>query len=274
MAEDTAATPPPIFIVSGGVGASGEQVVNTVLAQFHDIDVPVITIPSVRVTAQIDSAIVQAKTAGGTIVHTLVDGDLREEMIRRAREEGVLALDLMGPLIERLSEVLGQEPLGRPGFYRQLNATYFDRVAAIEYAMAHDDGRRRQDWPEADVLLIGVSRSGKTPLSMYLAVLGWKAANLPLVPEIPTPPELFELGRKRVVGLMIDLDRLMAFRLRRARHLGMSAQSSYVHPARLEEELRAAHQVYRRGRFHVIDVTDKPVEASADEVIRWIGETH
>lgn len=271
MAKVRPGTPPPIFVVSGGVGTSGEQVVNTVLAQFQGVDVPMITIPSVRNSTQITSAIAQAKAARATIVHTLVDGELRAEMVRRAAEEGVVALDLMGPLIERLADILGQPPLGRPGFYRQLNATYFERVGAIEYAMAHDDGRNRQDWPEADVLLLGVSRTGKTPLSMYLAVLGWKAANLPLVPEIPTPPELYELDRSRVIGLTIDLDRLLAFRMRRARHMGMSAQSNYAHPGRVEEELRAAHQVFRRGRYHVINVTDRPVEASADEVIKRIS---
>jgi [pyruvate, water dikinase]-phosphate phosphotransferase / [pyruvate, water dikinase] kinase len=261
---------PPIFVVSGGVGTSGEQVVNTILAQFHGVDVPVITIPSVRNTTQVTNAIAQAKAADGTIVHTLVDGELRTVLVRRAADEGVIALDLMGPLIEHLADILGQAPLGRPGFYRQLNATYFERVDAIEYAMAHDDGRKRQDWPEADVLLLGVSRTGKTPLSMYLAVLGWKAANLPLVPEISTPPEIYELDRSRVIGLTIDLDRLVTFRMRRARHMGMAAQSSYAHPGRIEEELRAAHQVFRRGRFHVINVTDIPVEASADEVIKQI----
>ena len=107
---------------------------------------------------------------------------------------------------------------------------------------------------------------------MYLAVLGWKAANLPLVPEIPTPDELFLLDRSRVVGLLIDIDRLLAFRTRRARLLGMATNGPYTNPARIEEEMKAARQIFRRGRFHVIDVTDKPVEASADEIIRWIGE--
>lgn len=273
MAEsEPAILPPPVFIVSGGAGASGEQVVNTVLAQFQGIDVPVVTIPNIRNSAQIRNAVARARDAGGTIVHTLVDAELRAEMVRQAKASSVVALDLMGPLIERLADVLKQPPLGLPGYYRQLHANYFERVAAIDYAMAHDDGRNRQDWPEANVLLIGVSRSGKTPLSMYLAVLGWKVANLPLVPEIPTPEELFHLNRAKVIGLLIDIDRLLAFRTRRARHLGMAANATYTHPARVEEELRAARRVYRQGRFHVIDVTDKPVETSADEVIKWLGD--
>ncbi len=265
-------TPPPIFIVTGGVGTSGEQVVNTVLAQYPDVEMPVEIISHVREVSDLEQAIEGALERNGTIVHTLVDRELRERMIALARDHDVVAIDLMGPLMERLNAVLDQEPLGRPGFYRHLHQNYFERVAAIEYALAHDDGRNRQDWPEADVVLIGVSRSGKTPLSIYLSMLGWKAANMPIVPQIPIPPELYRLPRKRVIGLTIDIDRLLTIRRQRSRTMGMAGASNYTHPGKVEEEIRLARQVYRRGRFHVIDVTHKPVEASADEVIKRIGE--
>jgi hypothetical protein len=258
--------------VTGGVGTSGEQLVNTVLAQYQDINVPVEIISHVREVVDLEEAITRAVDQRGTIVHTLVDRELREQMIALARQHNVVAIDLMGPLMERLNAVLDQEPLGRPGFYRHLNRNYFQRVAAIEYALAHDDGRNRQDWPEADVVLIGVSRSGKTPLSIYLSMLGWKAANMPIVPQIPIPPVLYQLPRKRVVGLLIDLDRLLTIRRQRSRAMGMDGESNYTHPGKVQEELQLARQIYRRGRFHVIDVTHKPVEASADEIIKRIGE--
>lgn len=265
--------PRPILIVSGGVGTSGEQVVNTVLAQFPDITVPIVVIPNVRRPAQIEAAIAQAEELGGTIVHTLVDATLRYRLIDLAQERSVAAIDLMGPLLDRLTDVLEQAPLGQPGFYRRLQHTYFERVAAIEYTLAHDDGRNRQDWPAADIVLVGVSRTGKTPLSVYLSVLGWKAANLPIVLELPTPAELYQLERSRVIGLTIDPDRLLTFRRQRSRLLGMPARSAYAHPAQIEEEIRLALRVCRRGGFHIVDVTDKPVEASADEVIRRISRT-
>lgn len=272
MNEARTPTPPPILIVTGGVGTSGEQVVETVLAQYPDVDVPVEIFAHVREVTDLEEPLAQARDEGATIVHTLVDGELREAMIAMAQEAEVVAIDLMGPLFDRLTGVLGQAPLGRPGFYRHLHRTYFERIAAIEYALAHDDGRNRQDWPEADVVLIGVSRSGKTPLSIYLSVIGWKAANLPIVPQIPIPPELYRLPRQRVICLMIDLDRLLTIRRQRSREMGMATESNYTHPGKVNEELELARHVCRRGRFHMIDVTHQPIEAIADEVTRRIGE--
>ena len=265
--------PPPIFIVSGGVGASGEQVVNTVLAQFPEITVPVVPVPNVRHPEQLEGIIAQAKELGGTIVHTMVDTQLRHRLIALAQERGVAAIDLMGPLLDRLTAVLEQPPLEKPGLYRQLHRPYFERIEAIEYALKHDDGQNREDWPAADVVLVGVSRTGKTPLSVYLSVLGWKVANLPIVPELPTPSELYQLEPSRVIGLTLDLDRLLAFRRRRISQLGIPAQSPYTDPARVEEEIRVAQNVFQKGGFYIINVTDKTVEVSADEVIRRISQT-
>lgn len=269
MSEKQQKTPPaPIFIVSGGLGTSGEQIVNSVLAQFPGAGIPVTVFPSIRQRAQLEHPIAEAAETGGTIVHTLVDSEVRQALVEMAKARNVVAVDLMGPLLDRLAGLLGRPPLGRPGFYRQLNRTYFERVSAIEYAMAHDDGRNRQDWPNADAILIGVSRTGKTPLSMYLSVLGWKTANMPIIPDIAIPQELYRVKRTHVIGLTIDIDRLLAYRRRRASHLGMSTRTAYANPARIEEELEVAHQVFRCGGFYVVDVTDKPVESSADEVIR------
>ena len=271
--ERTAPTPPPIYIVSGGVGASGEQLVQTVLAQFPDCHVPMITMGNVRHATQIKRVVAQAKRSGGTIAHTLVDDRLRHALIALSHKENVAAIDLMGPLLSRLETVLKREALGQPGLYRQFHRAYFERVAAIEFTMAHDDGRHPAGWPQADVVLAGVSRAGKTPLSMYLAVLGWKIANIPLVPEIPPAPELFKLDRRRVVGLTVRPDQLIMFREQRYARLGVSAPLDYIDLDRIREEVQAALKVFRRGRFAVIDVTDKPIETSADEIIKLI-ESH
>lgn len=262
---------PPIFIVSGGIGASGEQVVNTVLAQFPDTKVPVITIRNVRHPQQLQKVIDQAKRQGGTIVHTLVETELRHKLVVLADEHDVIAIDLMGALLERLASVLGQPPVEKPGLYRQHNRPYFERIEAIEYALKHDDGQNREGWSAADVVLVGVSRTGKTPLSIYLSVLGWKAANFPIVPELPIPPELYQLDPARVIGLKIDLDRLLTFRRRRTGQLGISGQSAYTDPAHIEEELELAKSVFKKGGFFTIDVTDKTVELSADEIIKRIS---
>ena len=263
-----ATAPPPLYVVSGGVGASGEQLVQTVLAQFPDNNLPVITVGNVRQVTQIKRVIAQAKQAGGIIAHTLVDDRLRRALIDLARDEDVAAIDLMGPLLSRLESVLKRKALGQPGLYRQFHRAYFERVSAIEFTMAHDDGQQRAGWPQADLVLVGVSRAGKTPLSMYLAVLGWKVANVPLVPEVPPPPELFKLDRQRVIGLTIRPDQLLVFREQRYARLGLAAPIDYIHPRRIGEEVQAALRVFRRGRFAVIDVTDKPIETSADEIIK------
>ena len=262
--------PLPIYVVSGGVGASGEQLVQTVLAQFPDNHVPVITVGNVRQATRIKRVIAQAKQSGGIIAHTLIDDRLRRTLIDLARQEDVAAIDLMGPLLSRLESVLKRKAVGQPGLYRQFHRAYFERVSAIEFTMAHDDGQQRAGWPEADIVLAGVSRSGKTPLSMYLAVLGWKVANVPLVPEVPPPPELFKLDRQRVIGLTIRPDQLIVFREQRYARLGVSAPLDYINPRRIGEEVQAALKVFRRGRFPVIDVTDKPIETSADEIIKLI----
>ena len=262
--------PPPLYVVSGGIGASGEQLVNTVLAQFPGAKVPIVTIRNVRRLDEIASALAQVKAQGGTIVHTLVDGDLREKLISLATAQNVPAIDLMGPLLSRLTSVLGQQPAAQPGLYRQLHHSYYERVAAIEYTIAHDDGQKPEGWPEADLLLLGVSRTGKTPLSVYLSVLGWKVANLPIVPGLEVPPQLFQLEAERVIGLTIDVERLMVSRRQRAGQLGAPGRSDYADPLKIEDELQIARKLFRQGGFHIMDVTDKTVEAIADEIIRRV----
>ena len=266
-----ASSSPPIYIVSGGAGASGEQLVHTVLAQFPDCSVPVITVGNVRQVEQIEDVVAQARNSGGTIVHTLIDARLRNVLISLARQQDIVAIDLMGELIGRLADVLGQEPLGQPGLYRKLRHAYFERVAAIEFTMAHDDGRNPPGWSSADVVLVGVSRTGKTPLCIYLSVLGWRVANIPLVLELPTPPGLFKLNPRRVVGLTIDPDVLLMLRQQRFTRLGALRPADYVDPDKIREEIQAALKLFHQAGFAVIDVTDKPIETSADEIIKLIA---
>ena len=200
----------------------------------------------------------------------MVDARLRRTLTQLAQDQDVVCIDLMGDLLSRLSEVLDQEPIGRPGLYRQLHHAYFERVAAIEFAMAHDDGQNRDGWPQAEIVLTGVSRVGKSPLSMYLSVLGWKVANVPLVKSISPPSELFQLDRRRVIGLSIEPGQLVIHRQQRQRRLGAPGPSAYTDPAAINEELEAAQKVFQRGRFTVVDVTDKPIETSADEIIERV----
>jgi regulator of PEP synthase PpsR (kinase-PPPase family) len=268
MAENEGS--PVIYIVSGGVGASGEQVVHTLLAQFPDDVHQVVTISNVRDVEQLQELVAGARPECDTIVHTLVDGQLCQALVSLADERRIPAFDLMGPLIERISEVTGREPLGQPGLYRKLRKDYYERVAAIEYTMAHDDGQRPNEWDQAEIVLVGVSRVGKTPLSLYLSVLGWKVANCPYVKDVPLNPKLSQLDRRQVVGITMEPGQLLEHRRRRQSRLGVSGFSEYADPEAIHDELTIALEAYRRLGFRVIDVTDKPIETSADEVIRLI----
>jgi regulator of PEP synthase PpsR (kinase-PPPase family) len=245
------------------------QLVRTALAQFPAADVPVIVVPNVRQLEQLETIVARAAAAAGTIVHTLVDADVRQTLVGLAQAQQVPAIDLMGPLLVHLATVLGQPPLCLAGRYRSLHADYFQRIEAIEFTVAHDDGRNPDEWSLAEIVLVGVSRVGKTPLSMYLAVLGWKVANVPLLRELPPPSELFEIDPRRAIGLTIAPDRLLAHRQRRQHRLGL-IHTPYANPAALDEELESALHLFRQRGFPLVDVTDKPLEAIADEVIAII----
>jgi len=260
----------PIYIVSGASGASGEQLVHTVLAQFPTVAVPVKMVTHVRQVEQVIKVVNDARATGGTIVHTMVDDALRHRLIALCQETGVKAIDLVGDLYEWLIEVAQQKPAGIPGLYRQLHKAYFDRVEAIEFSMSHDDGQKPHELGKAEIILTGVSRVGKTPLSMYLAVLGWKVANIPLVKGIEPPAELFQVDRRRVIGLTIDAVQLLKYRNARLNRLSSSGMSEYNDPRVIFEEVDAAEELCRRHRFSLIGVSNKPIETSANEIIDMI----
>lgn len=270
-------TAPTIFIVSGGLGTSGEQVTRTALAQFAGNNAPIIIVPHVQHTSEIDTIIDQAAAAQGLIVHTLVNADLRERLISQAHHYNVPAIDLIGPLLLQLTRLFGQRPAGEPGLYRQLREDYFKRIDAIEFAVAHDDGQRPHELQRAEIVLAGVSRVGKTPLAMYLSTQGWKTANVPLIQHIEPPAELFLIDPRRVVGLDINPEQLVAYRRRRQHTLGLSnrpgyASSPYTAPENVHEEVAFARDLFRRGGFTVIDITDRPIEESASAAIARVTE--
>jgi regulator of PEP synthase PpsR (kinase-PPPase family) len=245
-----------VYIVSGGMGASGEQLARTALAQFEEIDVPVTIVPRVRTAADLIAIVGRAEATGG--------------IIDMARRHGVVEVDAMGPVLDRLAKLLDRTPLGTPGLYRKLRKDYFRRVEAIEFAVFHDDGRNCHELPLADVVLAGVSRSGKTPLSMYLAMHGFKTANVALVGGIEPPRELFAVDRHRVVGLTLEPDRLVVYRRRRQQDLGVTAPTDYSDPRVVLQDLEHSRQVFRTGRFATVDVTSKPIEESANEVVALV----
>lgn len=259
--------PGPIFIISGGTGASGEQLVRTALAQFSAVDVDVVVCAGIRRKSQIERAVARAAKAGGTIFHTLVDAEARRTLIREARQRDITAVDLIGHVLTRLESALRLHPVGRPGMYRQLHEEYLQRIEAMEFAVAHDDGCRPEEMHLAQIVLVGVSRSGKTPLSMCLAMRGWRVANVPLVPGVPPPTELEQFEPGKIVGLTIDRDQLSVLRGQRRRRLQVTGESAYDAADEIDRELASAERWFRGRGIPVIDVTSKPIEETASEVV-------
>jgi len=262
---------PRIFVVSGGMGTTGEQLARTALAQFEGSGVSIAVVPGVRTTSEVRTAVNRAAEASALIIHTLVDSDLRQALKDAAAKIGVVEIDSMGPVLDRVSILLERQPVGRPGLYRKVREEYFRRIEAIEFAVRHDDGRYHNELGRAEIILVGVSRAGKTPLSMYLAMRGFKTANVPLVNGIEPPQELFEVARGRVVGLTLDPDRLVIYRRQRQVGLGEGAPQAYSDPSQVFQDLEHALQLFRKGRFATVDVTSKPIEESANEVVAAVA---
>ncbi len=259
--------PPPIYVVSGGRGISGNHMVQALLIQYPENNIPVIIVPNVISEDHIFDIVMKAKADGGIITHTMVNPDHRKKVNDLCEEFGVRVVDFMGPLANYLEEMIEVQPLKHPGLYRELNDKYFDRIEAIEFTLSHDDGMSPHRLDEAEIVLTGLSRSGKTPLSVYLGMYGWKVANVPLVKDIPPPAELFQIDPNRVFGLHIGASQLIAHRKKRLANWNNYENESYIDEQSVREEIRQAMFTFDRGGFTVINVSNKPVESSANEIL-------
>lgn len=261
----------PLYILSGGVGASGEQITRTVLAQFPKADVEIEIFPKVFTKHRVEQILRRAVEQGAIVAHTFVDPKLRRFTRQHAQEMDVVAVDLVDSLIQKLADKLDQQPLGTPGLYRRLYRSYFERIDAMDYAFAHDDGQKPDQWDQAEIILLGASRVGKTPLSLYLSVMGWRVANVPLVPGVNPHDLLFKLEEPKLVGLTIAPVELIEHRQHRQHRLGVSDENAdYVDPVKVYEEIEAIEKLLKRHRIPIIDVTGKPIETSADQIVRLV----
>lgn len=258
---------PPIYIVSGGKGLAGNAVVQSVLIQFPNNKVSVIIVPDVLNQSNMDNLISKALITNGVIVHTMVDPEMRKMLIESCTNSGVNHFDLVGDLSDYLSNLLNTQPISQPGLYRLSHIEYFRRVEAIDFTLKVDDGQNPEKINQADIVLTGVSRTGKTPLSVYLAMFGWKVANVPLVPDIDPPEELFRADQGRIFGLNISSVYLIAQRANRVRSLHMSEDSDYINQRKVREELEYARRIFEKGGFTEIQITNKPIESSANEIL-------
>ncbi len=264
--------PPPIYVVSGGRGLAGNNMVQSLLIQYPENDIPVIIVPHVSDEDQIFDVVMQAKTDGGLITHTMVNPDLRKKINELCEEFGVRVVDFMGDLAGHLDKTLDVEPLKHPGLYREINQQYFDRIDSIEYTLSHDDGMSPERLQSAEIILTGVSRAGKTPLSVYLAMFGWKVANVPLVKGIQPPEELFNVDPNRVFGLHIGVHQLIAHRKKRLLSWNNHQDEKYIDEKSVREEIRNAMFIFDKGNFTVLNVTNKPIENTANEILNIMSK--
>jgi regulator of PEP synthase PpsR (kinase-PPPase family) len=262
----------PIYVVSGGRGIAGNNIVQAVLIQYPENKIPVIIVSNMNSEDELFDVVMKAKTDGGIIVHTLVNGLLRKKAVEFCEEFNVREVDLMGKLAGFLDDSLDIKPLMHPGLYREINHQYFDRIESIEFTLSHDDGMSPERLKNAEIVLTGVSRAGKTPLSVYLAMYGWKVANVPLVNGINPPAELFEVDPQRVFGLHISAAQLIAHRKKRLLGWNNHQIDSYIDEREVREEIRKAMFVFDKGGFTVVNVSNKPIESTANEILNIMSQ--
>jgi len=257
-----------VYIVSDSVGETAEFVVRAASSQFDAGQVELRRVSHVHDHKVLDETLASAQEDHGIIAFTVVVPELREHLVLRAAELGICAIDIMGPVLDAFEQVLGQPPQHKAGLVHQLDADYFQRVEAIEFAVKYDDGRDPRGLERADIVLVGVSRTSKTPLSMYLAHRGIRVANVPLVPEVAPPEQLFHLiDKTKVVGLTIRPEKLNTIRVERLKALGLSSQATYASEERIARELAYSEKIMERLGCHSIDVSDRAVEETAGLVI-------
>ena len=265
--------PVEIHIISDSTGDTASRVARAAQAQFSSSPVNIVRHPRVTTVTGLQSVFEklsgQART---TVFFTLIDRDLRQRAAELCEQHGLPACDLLGAPLEALQQASGDEAELVPGRPVALEMDYFKRVAAMEFAVKHDDGLSGEGLDEADIVIVGVSRTGKTPLSMYLGYLGYKTANTPLVPGVEPPAQLFRVDRSKIVGLTIDPERLQRIRGRRLRAMGGRARDNYADLAKILEEIDDCTSVFRKLGCPVIDVSNLAVEESALRVINLVEE--
>lgn len=261
-----------IIVASDSVGETGELVTKACLSQFKigTMDNVIDRYPYVGSTDDVDDVIDLAKSKNALVVYTLITPDLREYMEKELEREDIIHVDVMGPLMKTIEAATGLEPYYEPGRVHRLDEEYFKRIEAIEFAVQYDDGKDTSGLNKADIILLGVSRTSKTPLSQFLALKKYKVMNVPLVPEVKPPAELFDVDPKKCVALRINPDTLFKIRKERLSQLGLKDTAMYANSARIIDELEYFDKIISKIGCPVIDVSDKAIEETANSIMKLV----
>jgi [pyruvate, water dikinase]-phosphate phosphotransferase / [pyruvate, water dikinase] kinase len=256
-----------VLVVSDGTGRTARQALNAALTQFPGMEIEVMVYADVQSPHEIQEIVAEARKSKALIIHTLVTDSLREFIIRESHSNDVEIIDLMGPLLTRLSSQFIHEPSQQPGLYNKLNKEYFQRIDAMQFAFNHDDGQRTESLNEADIILLGVSRTFKTPISIYLAYKGWFAANVPIIMGINPPEELNHIDSSKVFCLTTSASRLSELRKTRNVRLGGNV-GNYSEPEYVTREINFANRFYNlHPDWTIVNVSAKSIEEIASEIL-------
>lgn len=256
-----------IYLFSDATGATVEKVVNAALTQFQAENVQIKLFGNLRTTESILTALDEAERHQGMVVYTVVNQEYVTLIQEECDARKLLGIDLFTPLLMKFSTYLEATPIKMPGLFHGINDKYFKRIEAVEFSVKHDDGQEPRSLHLADIILVGVSRTSKTPLSMYLAHSGWKVANIPIIKGIKPPEELFGIEPNRVAGLLIDPKQLLELRIARLKNLKQDIFTAYADYDQIVTELEEAKSLYRQYSWAVINVSGKAVEETAHEVL-------
>ena len=256
-----------LHLVSDSTGETLIAVSRAAASQYQGISAIEHIYPLVRTQSQIDRVIAELEAAPGIVLYTLVEKDLAQRLEAAAREYGCPCLSVLDPVLGLFQSYLGTSSTQRPGAQHVLNAEYFKRIDALNYTMMHDDGQLPNDLESADVIIVGSSRTSKTPTSIYLANRGIKTANVPLVPGIPLPPDLERVRRPLVVGLVASPERIVQIRQNRLLSLNASDDTAYVDKSAVTEEITQSRRLFARHNWPSIDVTRRSIEETAAAII-------
>ncbi len=261
-----------IILVSDGTGETAAQMTKAAMVQFSNQNVYFTRYKNVRNEAQIEAICEDAATHRDLLIYTIVSPQFRAFLVGKAIEKGIPCVDLLGPLLKGLAGYFGLEPKSIAGLLHDVNERYFDRIAAMEYTIAHDDGKDVTGLEKADLVILGISRTSKTPLSMYLSHQGWRVANIPLIQGFGVPKEVYAIDQRRVVGLTIDAQDLATIRRARLERLGQNNGGEYADLDKVNQEIEYANEIFRKNRkWPVFNVTGKALEETASEIIKLMA---
>ncbi len=256
-----------IYILSDSIGETGEQVAMAAIGQFRVGEYETRKFPYITERKQIVEILEEARHEKCVIVYTIVIDKLKGFLEASARDLGIKTIDLMSPIIEAIEDLVGMEPKYEAGTIRKLDEDYFKKIEAVEFAVKYDDGKDNRGVKKADIVLVGISRTSKTPLSMYLAHKNLKVANVPLVPEVPVPDELFEVDISKLIGLTANPIKLNEIRQERLKALGLNDTANYASMDRILKEIEYAENIIKKLGCPVIDVSNKAVEETAGIIL-------